>query len=130
MDQKITTIELVINTEYGGFSYNQEIAEWLKNKRKWKIITEKELGDEHPLTTIIKLGSNHYATYKDCIELRMHKDLVNCIRELKEKHEDDDFTIHHNQLDSLEIKTVSIFLDIEDYHDGKERVKTYTGYDK
>ena len=35
-------MELVLNVDYGGFSFNTEMALWLSENRGWTVLSEKK----------------------------------------------------------------------------------------
>ena len=118
-------LKLVLNTDYGGFSATKEMVDWLKAKG-WTIIPEKNYYSsekKYPLTTIISgSGYNSFVHYYD-IQLRSHPDLIECVRTLQKLHENDTWTEQRqNGIYDLSIVEVDISIEIEDYHDGKERV--------
>ena len=119
---------MVLNTDYGGFSINTEMALWLSENREWNVISEKEYNykkkDEYPITTIVDMrGDYFYSPCGDTIEFRSNKDLIDCVRAVKLAHENDSFPeSRYGHINKLNIIKVGTLLEIEDYHDGKERV--------
>jgi hypothetical protein len=67
--------EIVIHKDFGGFSFDREIADWLEKNKKWKI---GGLNDyEKQEYKILKAGENYYLA-PDCYEenIRFDKDLI------------------------------------------------------
>jgi hypothetical protein len=122
-------LELVLNVDYGGFSFNTEMALWLSENRGWDVIKEKEHDYKlkYPINTLVEMhGDYFFSPHSDKIELRSNKDLIDCVRELKKLHENDSFPDSHGQIHSLVIKKVTVHIQIKDYHDGKEKIKCWT----
>lgn len=121
-------MQLVLNTEYGGFYFNQEMTDWLQKNRNWTIVKQQDYNYEnknnYPLTTLT--GSNDYFyTPKDMddIEIRSHKDLIDCVKELKKLHENDKYPEKfYGHIHALKIITVKTKLVIQNYHNGKEKI--------
>ena len=130
---KIPEIELVINTDFGGFRFNTEMALWLIENRQWKVLKDKEYDysqkDKYSINTLVEgIGSDYYYhPGDDKLELRSNKDLIDCVRELKKKHENDEYPEkYYGHIHSLSIVKVAVELSIENYYDGKERVNCYS----
>lgn len=118
-------IELVLNVDYGGFRFDTEMALWLSENRGWQIIKNKDYDykSQYPLTTLIDLGGDYFCSPKDNIQIRSHKDLIDCVRYLQKLHETDEYPESiYGHIHDLEIKKISVEIEIEDYHDGKEKV--------
>jgi hypothetical protein len=122
-------IELVLNTDFGGFHFDNEMASWLKQNRNWTILSEKEYDYKikHPITTLVEMtGGYFYSPSRDNIELRSNKDLIECVKFLKNKHKDDVYPeSYYGYIHDLSIKKVKINIEIEDYYDGKERINSW-----
>jgi len=128
-------IEIVINKDFGGFSYDKEIADWLAQNHNWKVITCAKLqpikiqnwgnsatsNQEHDLTTIIDIGNGLYFPYKDTIELRTHLHLIECVKTLKTIPK----TGRDRKVDDLKVQKIKIEIEIDSY-DGKETAKVYS----
>ena len=121
-------IELVLNVDFGGFSFDTEMALWLTENCGWTIISYDQYNykDKYPITTLIDLRGDMFCSPNDGVELRSNKDLIQCVRALQILHKNDkypDSRIGH--IHDLSIKTVKIHIEIENYYDGKERVKCH-----
>ena len=58
------------------------------------------------------------------VDFRSHKDLVDCVRHFKKVHEYDSYPDnHYGLIHSLEIQKVKVMLAVDDYFDGKERIR-------
>lgn len=122
-------LELVLNTQFGGFHFDTEMALWLIENRNWVVLSEKEYDykKEYPINTLTEvMGDYYYSPHKDTIELRSNKDLIDCVRFLKEKHKDDVYPEkYYGHIHSLSVKRVKVRVEIEDYHDGKEKINCW-----
>ncbi len=126
-------IEVVLNTNYGGFSFDIEMALWLSENRGWKIIPEKEYSykkdQEYPITTLIDTpwaGDFLHAPHADNIKLRTNKDLIDCVRAIQKLHTNDDWTTrYYSHINNFTIKKVKINLEVENYLDGKEKLNCW-----
>lgn len=122
----INELKAVINREYGGFSFTQEISEWLEKNKGWKV-GETEDCD------IIQYGKDYFfPSNKD--RVRTNPDLVECIETLQEKYKDTDYTERRKnhqlqQLFALRVKKVTVHLEVEDVHDGKEEISCWSSVD-
>lgn len=127
-DTVVANIEIVINVTFGGFSIDTEMALWLIEHRGW--VSKKEdaydytAKDQWPLTHLIESGSSWiYSPHSDSMAFRMHKDIIDCVQALQEQYKDDGYQerrtrhVHH-----LKVIKAALHIDVEDYHDGKERV--------
>ncbi len=123
MNNPIFEIEVVINDDYGGFSFDTEMALWLMENKGWVIEKSYEKKD-YPLNCLIESGLDYFYTpHRESIALRTHPDLIECVKTLKKFHENDSYQQkREGHIHSLAIKKVSINLEIDEYHDGKERV--------
>ena len=124
-------VEVILNTSYGGFSIDTEMALWLMEHRGWttdqdtrKAYHEK---DSWPVNCLVEYGRDHYSHPRsDAFEFRANRDLVDCVKALKLLHEDDPFPQErHSHLHDLDVIEVTVELGIQDYHDGKERVTSH-----
>lgn len=120
-------LELVINTEFGGFSLSDEMASWLVENRNWTLVTNKEYNykKQYPLETLLIAckDMNVHPNDNSNIEFRSHKDLLDCVRHFKIVHENDKYPdSYYGHIHELEIEKFKVRVEIEEYHDGKERV--------
>lgn len=123
--------QVVINVNFGGFSFDTEMALWLSENRGWTIISEKEYDykkNDYPINVLVDCGNNRFYSphndKNDKIKLRTNLDLIDCVKALKEKHKDDKFP-RQEHIHNLAIKTVEVDVDVFDHHDGKERVECW-----
>lgn len=122
---KVVEIELVLNVDFGGFSFDTEMALWLEENCGWTIIAYSEYNykDKYPITTLIDLKGNTFSSPNDGVELRSNKDLIQCVRALQVLHENDEYPEkYYGHIHNLKIETVNIHIEIENYYDGKERI--------
>lgn len=119
-------LELVINTAFGGFQLSDEMANWLVENRNWTIIVQKTYNykAKYSLETLLNMGGmNIHPNDNDGIEFRSHKDLLDCVRHFKIVHENDKYPdSYYGHIHKLEIQKFKVRVEIEKYHDGKERV--------
>jgi len=87
MSTPIAIVEVVIHTDYGGFSINTEMALWLMENRGWTVAPKNADPAGHQLGESI--GDYFFSTEKDEVKLRTNKDLIDCVRAIKEIHKDD-----------------------------------------
>lgn len=133
--------EIVIHTHFGGFTITDEMAEWLRDNKDWTIFPKErnareciqEFGLSKIEKSLFKYGKDFYFYMYDSnchkledeyrIKLRTNQDFIDCVRFLQEKYKDLSYEEERkNKIMKLEIKTVKISLEIEDYYDGKERI--------
>lgn len=120
----ITVVEVVIHTEFGGFSLDTEMALWLIENRGWTVTKNWE---ERENFQLIESFGDHFSSVDDSVNFRMNKDLIDCVRALKEIHKDDTYPeSYYGHIHKLEIVKMAVHLSIENYHDGKERASCYT----
>lgn len=122
-------MELVLNIDYGGFSFNTEMALWLSENRGWTVLSEKKYNhkEKYPITTLIEMTGDYFFHPNDSIDLRSNRDLIDCVRALQTLHENDTFPeSRYGHIHNLSVKNISFHIEIEDYHDGKERIKCWT----
>lgn len=120
--------EVVINVSFGGFSFDTEMALWLSENRGWNVIPEKKYNykEKYPITTLIEMSGDHFFHPNDDFNLRSNKDLIDCVRELQTLHENDSYPeSRYGHIHALSIKKLSVHVEIENYYDGKERVKCW-----
>lgn len=120
---------LVLNSKFGGFSLNDEMALWLKKERGWTIINSNEYSyenkDSYDVTTLLKLLGGMYisATDNSSIKFRSHQDLIDCVLHFRKVHENDTYPdSHYHKIHDFEIVKATYQLSIENYYDGKEKV--------
>lgn len=113
-------IEIVINTEFGGFGFSTHMAMWLIQNRNWKIVDNMDYDIPYPLETLLNTGTGYYSPNRDKIDLRAHKDLIDCVKDLKSKYPDD------RNLKALKVVKLKVNLEVEDYFDGIERINCHT----
>jgi len=125
---KVVEVEAVLNARYGGFSINTEMALWLMEKRGWLITNDYDYQKkDYPINMLFEqkvgLKDYYYSPNHDNVEFRSHKDLIDCIKELQEKHKDDPYPeSYYGHIQGLKIVTVKVHLEVEDCHDGKEKI--------
>jgi hypothetical protein len=125
-------LELVLNVDFGGFSFDTEMALWLSENREWIVIKESKydykLKDKYSINTLVEMSGNYfYSPHGDKIELRSNRDLIDCVRALQKLHENDSFPdSHYGHIHNFAIKKVTVHVEIENYYDGKERIKCWT----
>lgn len=128
--EPIATVEAVIHTDYGGFHVNMEMALWLMENRNWKIATKDMWNKTEGCQLIESIGDDYYPV-DDSINFRLNKDLIDCVRAIKEVHKDDEYPeSYYGYIHKLKIVKVAIYLGIEDYHDGKERISVFPQTDE
>lgn len=122
---KIAEIEIVVNVEYGGFSLDKEICEWLRDNKGWKESNNViQKGNN-----VIQIVGNYCYVAGNNTEIRINPDLIECIKTLKEKHEEecentsflDPYNASHKVLD-FSIQKIKVMADVEDVDDGIEEV--------
>lgn len=116
----MSEIELVLHTSFGGFHFDTEMALWLSENRGWNIIRYadfdyKERGN-YPVNTLLDMNSC-FLPPNDNVGLRSNKDLIDCVRALQAGN--------NRYVHRLTIMKVVIHVEIEDYHDGRERVNCW-----
>lgn len=121
---EVCTIEIVINTSYGGFHIDHEMAQWLKNNKGWTI-GNKETDDLPPPS-----GGDHYGSLKHdfySTEFRTNKDLIECVKALKKEHPYDPYKTFNktHYVQCLKVAECSIKLEVYNKHDGIEDVEHY-----
>jgi hypothetical protein len=123
MGHTIATVEVVIHTDYGGFHINTEMALWLMENRNWKIASKDMWDKTEGFQLIESLGDYFYPTREFENAIRTNKDFIDCVRAIKKLHEDDEYPeSYYGYIHKLSIVNLKVNLDIENYHDGKERV--------
>ncbi len=120
----LQTVELVVNSAFGGFSFDTEMALWLIENKGWT--SSKENSEKYDL---VECGSDWYypsIKYTDAVSIRFHPDLIACVRGLQKTltNVPRSERYKHHVLD-MTIVTVDINIGVIDYHDGKERVECY-----
>lgn len=121
-NEPITTVEIVIHTEFGGFHLDMEMALWLMENRNWKVTKKWEERENFQL--IESFGDFHPTD--DSINFRMNKDLIDCVRAIKEVHKDDKYPeSYYGHIHKLEIVKMAVYIGVENYHDGKEKVNCH-----
>lgn len=124
-DMKIT---LVLNTDYGGFSLDTEMAEWLRDNRGWSLLNHEFDGrctDGTLKKALSRIMSNiYYHPEQHSIEFRSNQDLIDCVRELREKRANSTFNEwHYSHIKCLEVVEANVNFSVNNYHDGKERLE-------
>ena len=123
-------IQLVLNTDFGGFSVDSEMALWLIENRGWKLIPANEFDykTKYPVNTLIDstFADLVHAPNANTLEFRSHPDLIDCVKAVKLAHKKDSFPAsRYGHIQKLSIKNVKVHLEIEDYHDGKEKINCW-----
>lgn len=125
----IPPLEIVLNVEYGGFSFDTEMALYLQ-ELGWAVIKAKDYDykAKYPVNTLIDCG-NDYFTHPDLtsIELRTHPDLIKCVKDLQKLHENDEYLeSHYGHIPhNFKVQSLQLEIEIQNYDDGIERVKSY-----
>ncbi|MCI0564443.1 MAG: hypothetical protein MN733_38720 [Nitrososphaera sp.] len=122
---KFPPLEIIINTAFDGFSLNTEMALWLMENCGWPVDP-----NEYPVKMLFSYGSgdNFFHPRADSIEFRSHKDLVDCVRAIKEIHKNDAYPEkYYGHIHGLAVVTVKVNLSVENYHDGKEKINIVAG---
>jgi hypothetical protein len=118
----VYTNKIVINTQFGGFSLDLEMANWLVKNKNW-IITDDAESQEHDL---IVVGMNYFYPsnkYQD-IQFRMLPDFIECVEFLQQKHKNISYiNRYRHQVLNLSIVKFDIDLTVEDIYDGKEAIR-------
>lgn len=126
-------MEVVINRAYGGFSVCAEIVQLLIENRGWKVTNDwEEFSKSSDVTLLYDGGHNSFShNYRLDMQLRTHKDFIDCVRTLKEQYKNDDRTQRQLRRGIHDLKIVKAYaeLGVEDYNDGHERVTWNTSYD-
>jgi hypothetical protein len=119
---KIAEFKIVLNVRYGGFSLTKEMADWLAKNKGWKITEKNHLDTENDLCG---LYGEYYPTNKyGEDEIRRNPDLIECVRAVQKAHVKDSWSDqHYDKNFALRIFDVTVNLDIEDVHDGKEEAQ-------
>jgi hypothetical protein len=130
MKNPVFITEVIVNVEYGGFSIDRELLDWMVSKGCKVFNDEKKYEDyhkNHPSKDLcfISFSKDSWAPYsdgkyidRDDLFLRTHKDLIKGVKALKKKHGDSD----RRKVLDLKVVKVQINLEVVDYNDGKEYV--------
>lgn len=119
--------EIVIFTQFGGFCLTKEMATWLQEHKGWTVAEDQKQTDEH----LVSLDDRYfYPNSKrwrdsDYVDLRMNADFIECVKTLQAKYKD----VGHRckdedirQLLGMSIREVSVFVEVNNVHDGKENL--------
>ena len=110
MKMKIAEFKIVLNVRYGGFSITQEMSDWLAKNKGWKVDKDGQLEVE----------------FRDD-EIRRNPYLVECVRAVQKAHANDSWSDrYYDKNFALRIFDVTVNLDIEDVHDGKEEAQVWS----
>jgi hypothetical protein len=119
------SFEIVINTEFGGFSLDTEMAVWLMENRGWRVSkTDSTCDLEHDL---VEMGADRFVPtdkhvqHYDDTKFRMNQDLIDCVRDLQATYYRGPGW-REAKVNCLEVKTINVHIDVEEYHDGKEEI--------
>lgn len=120
-------LEAVINVEFGGFSLSDEMALWLMEEKGWTILDNKEYDykKKYPVETLLDVGGNMniHPDLNDDIKFRSNKDLIECVRHFKVLHKNDEYPeSYYGKIHDFRVEKIEIKVEIDDYHDGKERI--------
>jgi len=124
-------ITLVLHVGYGGFNLDKEMVDWLVENRGWSIIDHKDTSSKNAETfnkTIINFhgGSWYSHPNQDQIEFRSNQDLIDCVRAIRKKHENDSFSEwYYSHIKQMAIVEIDIQPQIVNYSDGHERVEVH-----
>lgn len=123
----VKSFEIVINNQYGGFSFDREMAEWLHKNKNWGIAGASDFPQDDLIAPCLIQwsGDLYYPVSRlDNVELRLNPDLIECVKTLRAKYEDQLQPGHklRNKVLDLVVQKVNVEVDVEDVHDGKERV--------
>jgi len=124
MRKPVFESEIVIHPEYGGFHIDTEMALWLMENRNWKITDNNdEYIKKDSEFDLIGSGDYFFAPKNKEIS-RTNQDLIDCVKALQKSHKHDTFSEEYYCYicKHLEIQKVKVFLEVYDYHDGKEKV--------
>lgn len=123
-------ITLVLNVDYGGFSCDKEMAEWLRDNRGWSLLNKDHefdgrCSDGTIKKTLSRIMSNmYYHPDQHSIEFRSNQDLIDCVRELREKRANGTFNKwHYSHIKNLQVVEADVRFSIDNYHDGKEKLE-------
>ena len=127
----IPEIEVVINSEYGGFSLDQYMADWLVENKGWSIVDYyndvKQKDDKFDLYRMG--GGTFYPKNEVDIDFRTNKDLIECVKFFQDKYKNLTYSERNKMYSDcrckffdLKIEKVKITIEIDDYHDGKEKI--------
>lgn len=123
--------EIVINTKFGGFSLDTEMALYLQEKYGWEIINgdEYDYKKGYDINVLIDHANDYFISpHRNVIEFRSNKELIECIRCLQNKYKDDKHPrIGH--IHNFTIKQVKVYLDIIDHYDGIEKIECHMSTD-
>lgn len=124
----IFEIDVLINSSFGGFSLNDEIALWLQENRGWEIISRKDYDStkNYPIKSLLD-WHHEYILFPnkemDDLTMRSHPDIIEAYKAIKKLHEHDDYPEkYYGTIHNFSIKRVSVYIDIENYYDGKEKI--------
>lgn len=125
----IPEIEVVINTDFGGFRLDEEMALWLIENKNWKVAKySSEDYDPNGDHDLVDLNGPYIIPKEDNIAFRTNKDLIECIKYFKDKYKLADYVQrleiekHGGKVFDLKVVKIVIGISIDDYYDGKERV--------
>ena len=127
----IKSFQVVINTQFGAFHFDKEMADWLAENKRWKIV-EKDVDEaDWQSNMLVGYSGNYYIhpsqNRSEGLSIRTNPDIIECVRTLQEKHVDLPLSQRygHKVLD-LRIKDIDIHWSVEDVHDGKEKVVVWS----
>lgn len=119
--------EMVVYTSYGGFSFDKEIAHWLRDNKDWKI-GDAEKSENYNNQEFQLLQSYSFFYIQKHLEdsVRFNKDLIECIKTLQKLHENDSYSERRQvEANCFQIVKLKVYADAKDVHDGKEEVDVW-----
>lgn len=121
----IHEVEIVLHKDYGGFRIDGEMAQWLFENAGW--VLSDEYSTNMPPKHLYKYSDDYYCGQDvSSVSFRTQPELINCVRVLLEKHKATKNNYSNKPyIHNLVIEKVQIHLDIEEYHDGKEKISCW-----
>lgn len=123
--------EVLINTNYGGFSIPNEIVLWLHENKGWELPTKKGQDNSKFHCTY---GNESYLKDRS-VKSRSDSELIEAYKVCKtEWNKQKELKSHkdryYSQISSLKLVKVVANFDVEDYYDGKERIASWISEEK
>jgi hypothetical protein len=113
--------EVLINSNFGGFSIPNEIVLWLHKNKGWEL-PAKNGKDNSKFSSMY----NNESYLKDkSIKSRSDPELIEAYKVCKtewNKREKSHKDKYYSQMSSLKLVKVIANFDVEDYYDGKEKI--------
>jgi hypothetical protein len=125
----VKEFEIVVNSDFGGFHLDTEMALWLMEHKHWRV-TEDDNKFETDKYDLVGLGDYFWPTKKyNETEFRMNADLIECIRTLKKKYQGLSYYERKKsgaKVLDLALSRVQVHVEVQDECDGKETVECWT----